>query len=327
LESDVTKKTKPPVIGAIKGFDANLKCRGYQFEVGKTYTHEGKVKACKGGFHAVPDDLHPLTVFEFYPPAGSRFCRVTVEGATDREMNKIAAEILTVGREVSLGDLAREAVDWVMARAKGEGPTATEDNGLATASGDQGAATASGTQGAATASGDQGAATASGDQGAATASGDRGAATASGDQGAATASGDQGAATASGYQGAATASGTQGAATASGDQGAATASGYRGAATASGTQGAATASGYQGAATASGYQGAATASGYRGAAMATGPDGMVRGNVDGIDLFAREFAWEDGAYVRKSIACGTTGEDGIEAGKWYRCVGGKLVVA
>ena len=59
-------------------------------------------------------------------------------------------------------------------------------------------------------------------------------------------------------------------------------------------------------------------------AMATGPGGKVRGDVDGVDLFAREFVWRDGAYRRLSIACGTTGQDGIRAGAWYRCVGGKL---
>jgi len=134
---------------AIKGFDANLQCRGFQFEVGKTYTHTGEVKACASGFHAVPDDLHPLTVFEFYPPAGSRFCVVEVDGASDREINKIAAEILTVQKEIGLHDLAAEAVKWVIDRATLEGPVATKDNGLATASGDQGAATASGDQGAA----------------------------------------------------------------------------------------------------------------------------------------------------------------------------------
>ena len=133
---------------AIKGFDAQLKCRNFQFEVGQTYKHEGKVQACRSGFHAVPDDLHPLTVFQFYPPAGSRFCVVEVDGATDRETDKIAAEILTVQREIGLHDLAAEAVKWVMDRATLEGPVAVKNNGLATASGTQGAAMATGWKGA-----------------------------------------------------------------------------------------------------------------------------------------------------------------------------------
>ena len=138
---------------AIKGFDANLQCRGFQFEIGQTYRHEGKVEACVGGFHAIPEDQHPLAVFGYYGPAGSRFCVVEIDGATDREGDKIAAEIMTVQREINCGDLATEAVAWVMARAKPEGETAKADNGLATASGYQGAATASGTRGAAMATG------------------------------------------------------------------------------------------------------------------------------------------------------------------------------
>jgi len=171
-------------VSAIKGFNADLTCRGFQFDVGKTYTHTGKVKACESGFHAIISDAHPLSVFEYYAPAGSRFCRVTLSGATDTDDNiKVAGEILKVGEEIGLRDLTLEAVKWVMDRATLEGPVATKPNGLAAASGDQGAATASGYQGAATASGYRGAATASGTQGAATASGDQGAAMAPGKDG------------------------------------------------------------------------------------------------------------------------------------------------
>jgi len=141
-----------PMSPAIKGFDANMQCRGFQFEAGKTYHHTGSVVACHSGFHAVTD--HPLEVFGYYPPAGSRFYRVEVGGATHTDDNiKVAAEILKVGPELSLRDLTLEAVKWVMDRATLEGPIAVKTNGLATASGYQGAATASGDQGAATASG------------------------------------------------------------------------------------------------------------------------------------------------------------------------------
>ena len=155
---------------AIKGFDRDFKCRGFQFEVGKTYTANGKIKACRNGFHAIHDDAHPLSVLKYYGPT-SRFAIVEIDGKTDRDGDKIAAEIMTVKKEISLHDLTQEAVSWVMARTKPEGEIAKRDNGLATASGYQGAATASGNNGAATASGDQGTATASGDQGTAMATG------------------------------------------------------------------------------------------------------------------------------------------------------------
>jgi len=194
-------------ITAYKGFNDDLTCRPeagvtFQFEIGKTFHHEGTVKACKSGFHAITG--HPLALFKYYAPAGTRICRVEISGQmhSDDGGEKTAAEILTVGKEIGLTQLILDAVKWVTDRAtpvEGDFTSAKATSVKSSKTG--GAATASGERGAATASGDQGAATASGIRGAATASGTRGAATASGYQGAATASGWQGAATASGYQG------------------------------------------------------------------------------------------------------------------------------
>lgn len=155
------------VVHGIKGYDKDLACHPdggprQQYEVGKTYKYNGPVKACESGFHAITG--HPLAVFKYYPPAGSRFTRVELSGALHSDDGvKTAAEVLKVGQEIGLGDLAVEAVKWVFDRAKwSDGPVSTLDGEGATASGYRGAATASGYQGAATASGTQGAATASG---------------------------------------------------------------------------------------------------------------------------------------------------------------------
>jgi hypothetical protein len=175
-----TKKTEnTEVIVAYKGFNADMTCRGYQFEIGKTFKHDGEVETCVSGFHACE---HPLNVFNYYPPATSRYAIVEMGGKTHREGTdtKIASAEITIKAELKIPELIAAAVKYVFDRAKwSEGPVVTGDNEGALASGTRGAATASGYQGAATASGDQGAATASGDQGAATASGTRGAATAS----------------------------------------------------------------------------------------------------------------------------------------------------
>lgn len=53
---------------AYKGFDKGLKCRGFQYEVGKEY-EEGGANLCKNGFHACEN---PLDTFRYYGPTDSR---------------------------------------------------------------------------------------------------------------------------------------------------------------------------------------------------------------------------------------------------------------
>ena len=143
-------------VTSVKGFDHGLACRGFQFEVGKTYEHTGKVKACESGFHACE---HPLDVFNYYPPASSRFALVTQAGTIARHDGdtKIASAKITIEAELQLPQLIERAVKWVFDRADWKNAAnVSGDNEGATASGDSGAAMASGYSGAATASGDSG---------------------------------------------------------------------------------------------------------------------------------------------------------------------------
>ena len=168
----MTKSKAQTTISGIKGFDSNLACKGFQFKVGETYTHAGAVVACKSGFHAITE--HPLAVFDYYAPAGSRFCKVDLSGKTDTDDRiKTAAEVIKIGREIGLSQLTQDAVQWVISRTHPEGERATGVQGAASATGDQGAASATGVQGAASATGYQGAASATGVQGAASATGDQ----------------------------------------------------------------------------------------------------------------------------------------------------------
>ena len=184
-----------------KGFDKDLKCRDFQFEVGKEYEHEGKVKLCESGFHFCEN---PQGVFGHYSPGnGSRFAVVEADEVSDESESdsKRVAKKLKIKSEISVFELCRIAVEVFF---ENFGFDKKIESAKTNSAGDYGAASAgysgaarAGYYGAASA-GDYGAASA-GYSGAASA-GNYGAASA-GDSGAASA-GDYGAASA-GYYGAA----------------------------------------------------------------------------------------------------------------------------
>ena len=287
---------------AYKGFDKDLKCRGFQYEIGKEY-EEPEASVCNRGFHACEE---PIDVLKYYEPGkGSRYCEVEQDGQLSRsdEDSKIASTKLKVVGEIGIPGIVKAQIEYVKSRCTNEH---NAEPGKAATAGDSGAATA-GYSGAATA-GNYGAATA-GDSGAATV-GYRGAATA----------GDSGAATAGNY-GAATA-GDSGAATA-GDSGAATAGTY-GAATA-GNYGTATA-GYRGAATA-GYRGAATSRGSvsvgkNGVGTVRGEGAKIKGDLGALLVCAIES--ERGYDVVTWAAAIVDGEK-IKPDTWYTVENGEFV--
>ena len=136
---------------AYKGFDESLKCRGYQYEIGKTFEHDGAVKACESGFHACE---YPLDVFSYYPPSSSRFAIVKMYGETskDGDDTKIASAKITIETEIKLPEMINRAVDWIKNKINW-----SDDNTSNT--GNWSVATNTGYQSAATNTGDRSAAT------------------------------------------------------------------------------------------------------------------------------------------------------------------------
>jgi hypothetical protein len=108
------KKTEAEeTVTAYKGFNQNLTCRGYQFEIGGTYKHEGPVEACSSGFHSCE---YPLDVFGYYAPGQSRFAVVKASGHLSRrdDESKIASAALVVEAEISMPTMISRAIDWIM---------------------------------------------------------------------------------------------------------------------------------------------------------------------------------------------------------------------
>ena len=175
---------------AYTGFDKDLKCRGFQYEVGKEYEEEN-ASLCKKGFRACEN---PLDTFRYYAPTDSRYCEVEIEdnGERSSDDSKVCGKHIRIGAEIGLKGVINAGVRFVFDKCE----SATEEcasgwRGNAAASGDSGNAAASGNLGNAAASGESGNAAASGWSGNAAASGWRGTAAVTGWHGKASAIGKQ----------------------------------------------------------------------------------------------------------------------------------------
>ncbi|EDM6567471.1 hypothetical protein CVF92_18930 [Salmonella enterica subsp. enterica serovar Kentucky] len=204
-------------IVTFKGFNKDLTCRDFQFAIGETFHHDGKVEACGSGFHACEC---PFDVFSYYPPAESRYAETISFGVIDREEEgdtKIASASITIKSELTLPQFIQRGIEWIWSKIDKslEQQIMTGNRSAATNTGDWSAATNTGYQSAATNTGYQSAATNTGDWSAATNTGYQSAATNTGYQSAATNTGDLSAAEVSGSQSVAASLGIEGKARAS----------------------------------------------------------------------------------------------------------------
>ncbi len=157
---------------AYKGFNQDWTCRGYQYEIGKTYEHKGDVKACESGFHACE---YPLDVLSYYSPAVSKFAVVKMSGETSKDSDdtKIASAKITIETEINLPEMIKKAVEWIKGKVDWDAAKVSNTGyrSVATNTGDQSAATNTGYRSAATNTGYRSAATNTGDQSVAEVSG------------------------------------------------------------------------------------------------------------------------------------------------------------
>ena len=97
----------------IKGFDENLKCRGYQFEIGKTY----EIKL-PDGYELTKEDLCSDKVFHYCnslrkvhgyysvePEENNRFCEIEVLGREVTDGDKCGSNKIKIIREIAEKEL------------------------------------------------------------------------------------------------------------------------------------------------------------------------------------------------------------------------------
>ena len=196
---------------AYKGFNKDLKCRGFQYEVGKDYDLPEDPVLCKSGFHACDN---PLDVLRYYPPCGvdgthNRYCIVEQSGKMGVGDDKTASSHIHISAEIGLDGLIDAGVKSILDAARKSdrtdsnagdysAATNTGDRSVATNTGDHSAATNTGYCSVATNTGDYSAATNTGYRSVATNTGYRSVATNTGHYSAATNTGDYSVATSAG---------------------------------------------------------------------------------------------------------------------------------
>lgn len=120
-----------------KAFDKDLRCRGFQYEVGKEYIHEGDVSKCNFGFHACEN---PIDVFGFYPNMlENRFAEVELPNAKTDDGLKHVGSRIKIKSEINFKSLVKAQIDILFEKSKNK-----KDSSKQAASGDYSKQAASG---------------------------------------------------------------------------------------------------------------------------------------------------------------------------------------
>ena len=275
---------------AYKGFDKDLKCRGFQYEIGKEY-EEKEAEACEKGFHACEN---PLEVFRYYPPCdGNRYCEVEQDGELSKHGgdSKVASTKIKIGVELGLKGPIQAGVSFILDKVNWKADAATNTDA----------------QSAAVNWGYRSAATNTGDLSAAMNTGDRSAAVNTGDYSAVVNSGDYSAAMNTGYRSAAVNSGFQSAAVNSGIGSAAVNSGTRSAAVNSGTRS------------------ATEVSNGDSVAIVTGYNSKAKAGLGSAIVIAERGVWNGKTYPLINIKAAIVDGEKIKADTWYTLKNGEFV--
>ena len=112
-----------------KGTDKDMKCRGFQYELGVTVKADDAIRCGDKGFHSCEA---PFDVLRYYPNRdGNRFFACTADGKIDRtgaDDSKLASTELTLDKEIGLADLVQAQKEYTRAKAEFGRPCGDESN-------------------------------------------------------------------------------------------------------------------------------------------------------------------------------------------------------
>ena len=334
---------KENAIVAYKGFDKNLCCRGYQYEVGKEYHANGDIMACSNGFHACPN---PNDLFAYYAPnEGNRYCKVKLWGdVDDSESDKIAASDIEIIEEMSIMEVANvkriftenNAEDKECNTGNRSSASNTGDYSSASNTGNRSSASNTGYCSSASNTGNRSSASNTGDYSSASNTGNRSSASNTGNRSSASNTGYYSSASNTGYCSSASNTGNRSSASNTGyyssasntgDCSSASNTGDCSSASNTGNRSSASNTGYCSSASNTGDCSSAEVSGKASCAAVFGKDSKVRGAI-GCALFLVERGdWDDENELYPIINVLAVIVDGekVKENVWYKLVNGKLV--
>jgi len=90
---------KKEIVKGFKGFNKNLQCRGFQYEIGKTYEMDGNIQLCDTGFHFCRKlfDVHGYYNFN---NEDNRFCEIEALGEVIDGDDKSVTNKIKIVREI-----------------------------------------------------------------------------------------------------------------------------------------------------------------------------------------------------------------------------------
>lgn len=111
----VSFPTEEKGVTGYKGFDVNLCCRGFQYAVGQSFKHGGKVKVYNSGFHFCPLAADVLQYGD-----GPRYAMVMASGTVKHCVQVSACSEIRIIKELSLDQLLACMPDGEVVRSDGK---------------------------------------------------------------------------------------------------------------------------------------------------------------------------------------------------------------
>ena len=90
-------------IKGYKVFNPDWTCRGFQYEVGKTFKHEGNIKICGSGFHFCKKASDCFSYYSF--DSNNKVAEVIAKGHVETKGDKSVTDEIAIVREVTWTEL------------------------------------------------------------------------------------------------------------------------------------------------------------------------------------------------------------------------------